>query len=145
VTRLIDIVKAMVAGDVPPPPVARLVGFRPVRFEDGRVDVAFEAKRDHANPMGTLHGGILCDVADAAMGLAYATRLGEDESFTTLELKINYVRPFWTGPLTAVGRVVKSGRRVGLTECEVTDEHGRLIAKAWSTIMTLAGEEAKGR
>jgi uncharacterized protein (TIGR00369 family) len=88
---------------------------------------------------------VLCDIADAAMGLAYAAALGEDESFTTLELKINFLKPVWKGKLVAVGRVVKQGRTVGLVECDVTDEHGALVARSSSTCLTLKGEQARGR
>ena len=128
-----------------PPPVARLIGFELVRSEDGDSTVELEADERHANPMGTIHGGILCDLADAAMGLAYYSTLDKGHSFTTLELKINFVRPFWTGRLVAHGRVVQRGRTVGLTECDVLDELGRLIARATSTCMTLRGDAASGR
>jgi uncharacterized protein (TIGR00369 family) len=103
------------------------------------------AEERHSNPMGTIHGGILCDLADAAMGMAYFSTLEPGESFTTLELKINYLRPFWTGRLVARGRVVQRGRTVGMTECDVEDEHGRLIARATSTCLTLRGDAAAGR
>jgi uncharacterized protein (TIGR00369 family) len=99
----------------------------------------------HANPMGTLHGGVLCDIADAAMGSAYGTLLDEGESFTTLELKINFLRPVWDATLTATGRVISRGKTVGLTECDITDEQGRLVARASSTCLTLRGDQAKGR
>jgi uncharacterized protein (TIGR00369 family) len=95
--------------------------------------------------MGTLHGGILCDLADAAMGVAFATTLQLDESFTTLELKINFLRPVWNGLLTAQADVISRGRTVGMVECKVTDEKGRLIARATSTCMVLAGQAAKNR
>ena len=95
--------------------------------------------------MGTLHGGILCDIADAAMGIAYASTLDEDESFTTLELKINFLKPVWNSKLVATGRVVKRGKTVGMTECDVVDEKGSLVARSSSTCMTLRGENAQGR
>jgi uncharacterized protein (TIGR00369 family) len=95
--------------------------------------------------MGTIHGGILGDLADAAMGMAYFSSLGPGESFTTLELKINFLRPFWTGLLVAHGKVVQRGRTVGMTECDVVDDQGRLIARATSTCLTLRGEMAEGR
>jgi uncharacterized protein (TIGR00369 family) len=79
------------------------------------------------------------------MGMAYFSTLGEGESFTTLELKLNFVRPFWTGTLLAHGRVVHGGRTVGLTECDVVDDRGRLISRASSTCMRLTGDAAKGR
>ncbi len=128
-----------------PPPVADLIGMTLVRAEGGESQMEMVADERHSNPMGTLHGGILCDLADAAMGMAYASTLADGESFTTLELKINFLRPVWNATLTADGRVVQGGRSVGLTECDVTDERGRLVARASSTCMTLRGEQADGR
>ena len=126
-------------------PAAKLIGFRLTAVEQGSAVFELEAGPQHRNPMGTLHGGVLCDVADAAMGVAYASTLGEGETFTTLELKINFLRPFRNGTLTATARVVKAGRTIGLTECDVTDPEGRLIARAMSTCMTLRGESSEGR
>src|SRR3989442_5052065 len=132
-------------GDDPVAPVGKLIGFGPTSVETGRAVFELEAGPQHANPMGTLHGGVICDVADAAMGVAYASTLGEGESFTTLELKINFLRPFRSGTLIATGRVVKAGRTIGLAECDVTDSEGRLIARAMSTCMTLRGGSSEGR
>jgi uncharacterized protein (TIGR00369 family) len=95
--------------------------------------------------MGTLHGGILCDIADAAMGMAFANTLAPDESFTTIELKINFFRPVWDAQLRAEGNVVRRGSTTGYIECDIADEGGRLIAKASSTCMALRGGRAKGR
>jgi uncharacterized protein (TIGR00369 family) len=128
-----------------PPPVAELLGFELVGMEDGVCTMKLEAGEQHSNPMGTIHGGIIGDVADAAMGMAYFSQLERGESFTTLELKINFLRPFWQGTLLAHGRVVHRGRSVGLTECDVVDGQGRLIARASSTCMTLRGDAAAGR
>jgi uncharacterized protein (TIGR00369 family) len=77
--------------------------------------------------------------------MAYFSTLQPGESFTTLELKINFLRPFWTGLLVARGRVVHGGRTMGMTECDVVDDQGRLIARATSTCLTLRGEAAEGR
>jgi uncharacterized protein (TIGR00369 family) len=128
-----------------PPPVAELIGIEVVERGDGATLFKLEAEERHSNPMGTLHGGILCDLADAAMGMAFFTTLEEGESFTTLELKINYVRPFWTGTLFAHGKVVSRGKTVGLTECRIVDDKDRLIAHATSTCMALRGTMAQGR
>ena len=128
-----------------PPPVAELLGIEVVSMEDGICTMKLEAQERHSNPMGTIHGGILGDLADAAMGMAYFSSLEPGETFTTLELKINFLRPFWTGLLLAHGRVVQRGRTVGMTECDVVDEAGRLIARATSTCMTLRGDAAAGR
>jgi len=125
--------------------VARLIGFQAKEIADGRAAVVLEAGPQHANPMGTLHGGILCDIADAAMGMAFASTLAPGESFTTVELKINFFRPVWQALLRANGKVVRRGRSLGYVECEITDERGQLVAKAASTCLVLRGEEAKGR
>ena len=144
-SAMFDMLARLQRGEAPRPPVAELVGFDLVELEKGAVVVSFESKAQHANPMGTLHGGILCDVADAAMGMAYASTLEDGESFTTLELKINFLRPVWKARLTARGRVVSRGKTVGLVECDVVDEKDRLVARATSTCLTLRGDEAKGR
>jgi uncharacterized protein (TIGR00369 family) len=99
----------------------------------------------HANPMGTLHGGILCDIADAAMGMAFASTLAPEESFTTVELKVNFFRPIWQAQLKAEGTVVQRGRTIGYVECDITDEADRLVAKAASTCMVLRGQKSAGR
>ena len=78
-------------------------------------------------------------------GWRSSRRCAEGESFTTLELKINFLRPFWTGTLLAHGRVVHRGKTLGMTECEVVDENDRLIAKTSSTCLALSGDAAKGR
>ena len=142
---MLDLMRKIQRGSLPPPPVAELIGLRLVSVEPGHVVMKMDAERRHANPMGTVHGGILCDLADAAMGMAYASSLDEGETFTTLELKINFLKPVWTGRLVATGRLVKGGRTVGLTECDVVDDKERLVARASSTLMTLRGEAAAGR
>ena len=142
---MLEAILRVASGEAPPPPVAELIGFALREVEVGRAVIEFEADGRHANPMGTLHGGILCDVADAAMGMAYASTLGDGETFTTLELKINFLKPVWTGKLVATGRLVKGGRTVGLVECDVTDADAQLVARASSTCMTLRGAQAAGR
>src|SRR6267142_6709373 len=139
--RLIDRIKV---GEVAAP-VAKLVGFRPTSVEVGKAIFELEAGPQHANPMGTLHGGILCDVADAAMGVAYASTLAEGESFATVELKINFLKPVWAAKLRATGRIIKRGKALGFVECDITDEEQSLVARASSTCMTLRGEQADGR
>jgi uncharacterized protein (TIGR00369 family) len=126
-------------------PIARLVGFEAKEAADGRAVVTLAAGPQHANPMGTLHGGVLCDIADAAMGIAFASTLDPGESFTTIELKINFFRPVWEATLRAEGKVVRRGASVGYVECEISDEKERLVAKAASTCMVLRGDGAKGR
>jgi uncharacterized protein (TIGR00369 family) len=124
-------------------PLADFLGITFINPSAGLVAAEFRPSTQHSNPMGTLHGGILCDLADAAMGVAFATTLGPGESFTTLELKINFLRPVWNSLLTAEAQVLSRGRTVGLVECKVTDEKQRLVAKAASTCMVLAGERQR--
>ena len=120
-----------------PPPVSELIGFEVVEVGAGESELTLVADERHSNPMGTIHGGILCDLADGAMGCANLSRLDEGESFATVELKINFLKPVWTGRLTAVGEVIKAGRTLSLLDCRITDESGSLVAYATSTCMTL--------
>lgn len=126
-------------------PVGELIGFTVSEAGDGRAVVTLQSGPQHYNPMRTVHGGVLCDIADTAMGVAFASTLTAGESFTTIELKINYLRPVREGLLRAEGRVVQRGRTVGYAECEITDENGKLVAKSNSTCMVLRGEQAAGR
>ncbi|MDG6925530.1 MAG: PaaI family thioesterase [Nitrososphaerota archaeon] len=126
------------------PPIAKLIGFRLTRAGKGTATVEMEAGPQHANPMGTLHGGVICDIADAAMGIAYVTTLEAGESFTTMELKVNFLRPVWTGPLFARAKLIKKGRTTGLVACRVLDGKGRLAAFATGTCVTIAAGPGTG-
>ena len=130
-----------------PPPIARVIGFHPTAIEEGATVFRLTVRRDlHINPMGTLHGGILCDLADAAMGIASATLIERGESFTTLELRINFFRPVFEGVLEARARVLNRGRTVHTCECEIVTIPGeKLVAKTSCTNLVLRGEQAKGR
>ena len=143
--RSIDAFRAIVAGELDPPPVAQLVGMRMTEVEPGRVVFELDAGPQHASPLGTVHGGIMCDLADAALGCSHASLLEDGETFTTLELKINFLKPVWSGRLVAEARSLKFGRTIGLSDCRVTDEHGSLVAYATSTLLTLRGDAAEGR
>ncbi len=143
--KMLEVMQRMVRGEVPPPPIGKLLGMRLVEVAEGEARFELEVDERHTNPMGTLHGGILCDIADGAMGIAFASTLEEGESFTTLELKINFLKPVWKTKLTAHGRLVKRGRTVGMTECDVVNGEGELVARATSTCMVLRGEKAQGR
>ena len=114
-----------------------MLGFVLKEVEPGRAVFEMEADERHHIPMEALHGGIYCDLADAAMGYAYAATLGEGETFTTVELKINFFRPVRRGRLTAEARVVRAGATLGYVECDVNDGEGKLVARASSTCMKL--------
>jgi uncharacterized protein (TIGR00369 family) len=128
-----------------PAPIGKLLGLTITSSGAGRATVDFEASARYANPMGTLHGGVLYDLADAAMGVAYRSTLAEGETFTTIELKINFLRPVWNAKLRAQARMVRAGKVVGLVECDILDDRQRLVARASSTCMKLRGPLAEGR
>jgi uncharacterized protein (TIGR00369 family) len=128
-----------------PAPIGKLLGLTLIREGVGCTTIEFQASDRYANPMGTLHGGVLCDIADAAMGMAYRSTLADGETFTTIELKINFLRPVWGANLRAQGRVVHAGGTVGLVECSIFDDKERLVARASSTCMKLRGRLAEGR
>jgi uncharacterized protein (TIGR00369 family) len=144
-TKHLAMLTNLAKGDVPPPPIAQLIGFRLQEVDLARTTMVMSASSRHANPMGTLHGGVICDIADAAMGTAMATTLEDDESFTTLDLTTKFLKPVWNAELTATATVTKRTRTLGLVECDVTDEKGSLVAKVWSSCMVLRGAEAQGR
>jgi uncharacterized protein (TIGR00369 family) len=137
VATIRDLAEKALRGELPPPPIGRLLGFALKAIEPGRAIFEMEAGERHHNPMGTLHGGVYCDLADAAMGFAYAATLGEGETFTTIELKINFLRAVRQGKLTAEARVVKAGTTLGYIECDVRNQTGQLVARAASTCMKL--------
>jgi uncharacterized protein (TIGR00369 family) len=143
--RHLDDLERLARGEAPPPPIAVLVGFTAVRFEMGVAVMEMTAGPQHGNPMGTLHGGVICDLADAALGCAMATTLEDDESFTTLDLSAKFFKPIWNARLRATARVVKRTRTLGLVECDVEDDKGSLVARLYSTCMVLRGEAAQGR
>ena len=135
---ILDLAQKTLRGELPPPPVGRLLGFVLKAIEPGRAVFEMHVDQRHHNPMGTLHGGVYCDLADAAMGYAYAATLGDGETFTTVELKINFFRPVREGKLIAEAQIVKAGSTLGYVECDVKDAKGKLVARAASTCMKLA-------
>lgn len=144
-TTAIERIRKFQRGELPSGPISALLGLEIIAVEHGRLVLEMESGPEFANPMGTLHGGIITALADSAMGLAYASTLGDAESFTTLELKINFLKPVWSGRLSAEAQLKKGGSTVGLVECDVRDAGGSLVAYAVSTCMTLRGEKAAGR
>ena len=127
-------------GEMGPPPIARLIGIVRKSLEPGHAVFEMQADERHHNPLGTMHGGVYCDLGDLAMGNAFASTLREGESFTTLELKINFLRGVRRATLIADAKVVKAGTTVGYVECDVKDEAGRLVAKLSSTCIKLRGD-----
>ena len=119
-----------------------LLGIELLSMGDGESRWVLDAGPEHANPMGTVHGGVLCDLGDAALSTAYMSTVDPDDSFTTIDLTVNYLRPVWSGRLEAVGRVVHTGRTIGLAECDITTDGGALVARLSGTCMTLQKDSA---
>jgi uncharacterized protein (TIGR00369 family) len=142
-TSLLEYGQKIVRGELPPPPIAQLLGIALKAIEPGHALLEMQANERHHNPMGTLHGGVYCDLADLAMGNAYASTLNEGETFTTIELKINFLRAVRNASLTAEARVVRAGSAVGYVECDVKDTNGKLVARASSTCMKLKLEKSR--
>lgn len=127
-------------GDYPTWPLGSRLGIELLSMGDGESRWALAVGPEHANPMGTVHGGVLCDLGDASLGTAYMSTLDPGESFTTVDLTANFLRPVRSGRLEAVGRVVHRGGTIGLAECDVTDEAGDSVARLSGTRMTLRGD-----
>ena len=129
-----------------PPAIARTLGFKLVEVAPGTATMEIVADVDkHANPMGTIHGGVLCDIADAAIGTAHASSLKEDESFTSIDMQINFFRPVWNGRIRAIAKPVNVGRQISRYVCDILRDDDKLVAQVSSTVMTLRGDQASGR
>ena len=135
----LELMHAIVSGDAPAPPIAELVGFDLVEVGEGHASFSLDPAERHYNPLGTVHGGIAATLLDSAMGCAVHTTLGEGENYTTLELKVNFVRAITeaTGRVVAAGSVIHRGGRVATAEARLTDEDGRLLAHGTSTCLIL--------
>ncbi|MBK6981054.1 MAG: PaaI family thioesterase [Betaproteobacteria bacterium] len=135
----LDYLRRIVAGEIASVPIGDTLGFRPVEVESGRIVFAGTPDRRSYNLIGTVHGGWAAAVLDSAMALAALSSLDEHHLFTTLDLKINYVRALTaeTGEVVAEGRVLSAGRRVILTESKLTDGAGKLLATGQSTCLVI--------
>ena len=131
----------MIDGKLPVAPIVDLIGIHPTKVEDGSVTMEMEASKKHWNPLETVHGGVLCDIADAAMGASFFTTLTEGESYTTVDLSIKFLSPVIKGKIIAHGYVVRRGKHLGFMECELRDVNDNLVAKASSSCMVLKGNQ----
>lgn len=126
-------------------PIAQLLGIKLLKVEEGDVVLEMEATNKLHNPMGTLHGGVLCDLSDLAMGYAFYSSLANNELFTTVEMKTNFLKPIWEGTLRAESKIVKKGNSTGLVECRIYDKKESLVAHSTSTCMILKGNDQSKR
>jgi len=136
----LEFLQRMVAGEFPQPPISRTLGFHLSHAEPGLARFTGTPRVDHYNPMGTVHGGWTAAVLDSALACAILTTLPRGHTFTTLELKLNYVRALFdrTGAVVGEGRVVHAGRRVATSEGRLTDAKGNVLAHATTTCLILA-------
>jgi len=121
-------------------PIMSTLGMHLLRFGEGTAVMTIDVGRKFHNPMGTLHGGIMTDLADACMGVATITTLGDEESFSTLELKMNFLRPVFQGRITAEARVLHRGKTIAMTESVVKNEEGKEVARGTATQIILPAQ-----
>jgi uncharacterized protein (TIGR00369 family) len=135
----IDYLKALQSGELPPPPVAVLLGMWISEVSEGRVVFAAEPAEYHYNPLGTVHGGIIATLLDSALGCVVQSMLPCGTSYTTLELKVNYLRPLTakTGTVYSEGKIIHVGGRIATAEARLTDAQGKLYAHATTTCIVL--------
>ena len=132
--------RAIVAGEEPQPPLMQTMNFALVEVAEGRAVFAMTPTEYHYNPIGVVHGGVAATLLDSAMGCAVNAALPVGMGFTTLEIKVNYLRPLTmaTGPVRAEGTVVHLGRRVAVAEASLSDASGKVYATASATCLILA-------
>jgi uncharacterized protein (TIGR00369 family) len=126
-------------------PLAEVLDMTLDELTPGRAVFSFQVGPTHLNPMGTVHGGLIATLADSAMVSAHMASLDDGEASTTVEFKVNFLRPVFAGRVTAIGTVESAGQTLTLSEARVLDEQGRLVARATATCMTLRGVQAQGR
>jgi uncharacterized protein (TIGR00369 family) len=133
----LEYLQAIVAGKFPPPPIAKLMQFDLDEVSEGRASFTVIPNESHYNPIGTVHGGLVCTLLDSVAGCAAQTTLPKGMAYTSLEIKVSYLRPVLasSGKLTAVGVVTKPGRRAAFVDATVTDGSGKLVATASSTLL----------
>jgi uncharacterized protein (TIGR00369 family) len=129
-----------------PTAISELLDFEIVAVGPGTASVSVEVRAArHGNQQGTVHGGFLVELADAAIGTAHSTLMLPGESFTSIDIRAAFLRPVWDDTLTAHARPVHSGRTITHYACEVVRRDGKAAARVTSTVMTLRGERAAGR
>jgi uncharacterized protein (TIGR00369 family) len=133
----LELMKAFLDGSVPPAPITKLLGFALVSVSEG--EVVFRGTPDDSmyNPIGLVHGGLVCTLLDSAAGCAVHSTLPTGTGYSSVEIKVSYLRPVRSGEgdLIATGRLVKGGRRIAFAEADVRDEQGRLVATASSSCL----------
>ena len=133
----LSFVLAMMRGELPYPPIADTLNFTLVAAEKGRAVFQGTPLFSHYNPIGSVHGGWYCTVLDSALGCAVQTTLPRGKGYTTLEVKVNMIRPLTdkSGPVRAEGRILHSGGQTAVAEATLQDSNGKLYASATTTCL----------
>jgi uncharacterized protein (TIGR00369 family) len=133
----LDFLQGMVDGVVPAPPIASTLGFEIISVAPGMAEFRLEPQEFHFNPLGLVHGGVLCTLLDTVVGCAVHTTLEAGWGYTSIDLNVTYLRPVTlkTGTLTAVGTLTKGGRRVSFASGEIRDAAGAVIATGTSSLL----------
>lgn len=143
----IDVMRAIAGGELPPPPIASLMNFAVTDVQAGRVTFLCTPGEEHYNPLGTIHGGLVCTLLDTVAGCAAHTTLDAGVGYTSIEIKVSYLRPVTlsSGTLSAVGTVTKNGRRVIFAEGTVLDAAGHPVASASSSLLVIHPDHSSSR
>jgi uncharacterized protein (TIGR00369 family) len=138
--------KAFQTGELPPPPIAVLLGMSITEVSEGRVVFTAEPSEYHYNPLGTVHGGVMATLLDSALGCAVQSMLPASTGYTTLELKVNYLRPITvrTGTVYAEGKIIHVGGRIATAEGRLTDAAGKLYAHGTTTCIIMRPSSPNG-
>jgi len=131
----LEVLRQMIAGELPQAPIAGTLNFQLAKIESGRAEFVGTPKIDYYNPLGTTHGGYIATLLDSAMGCAIQSTLEAGKGSTSLEFKVNFVRPIFekTGRLTAIGEIINAGKQIVTAEAKLTDEAGKLYAHGTTT------------
>ena len=143
----IEYLRALQSGELPPPPFAVLLGIWITEVSEGRVVFAAEPGEHHYNPLGTVHGGVMATLLDSALGCAVQSLLPAGTTYTTLELKVNYLRPVTakTGTVYSEGKIIHLGGRIATAEARLTDAAGKLYAHGTTTCIILRPSSSSGQ
>ena len=135
--RGLDFLRAIVEGEIPPPPISKLLGFKLKQVDTGRAVFELEPAEYHYNPIGMVHGGVAGTVLDSAMGCAIHSTLPLGSGYSTVELKVNFVRPMSTktGRVRCEAKVIHAGAHIATAEARLVDDNGTLYAHGTTTCM----------
>jgi uncharacterized protein (TIGR00369 family) len=142
----IAFLKAMQSGELPPPPIAVLLGMSIAEVSEGHAVFIAEPSEYHYNPLGTVHGGVMATMLDSALGCAVQSMLPAGTSYTTIELNTNFLRPVTakTGTIYAEGKIIHVGGRIATAEGRLTDAAGKLYAHGTTTCIIMRPSSSNG-